>query len=175
MNNKKISRVIGMVIIVILIIIFIIIVALKNLKIIHLEDNFSSVSSTEELTEEEKEKNEKLLKKLKKESESERIQTYLGIYFKYIEEKDYASAYDLLYPKFKENYFPTLEDFEEYLKEQDLPDMLTISYDDIYIQGEYYIVTVKIGDLLTRAALEQEKTLILQENGYNDYYISFKM
>lgn len=185
MENKKIVRVIGMIIIIILIIILFLIVTWNNLKKQKVSDSNSNIiqNNTESnyqidvntMTEEEKKENEKIIKRLKKSSETERIRTYLGTYFKYIEKKDYDSAYKLLYPKFKENYFQTVEDFKKYIEELNLPEMLMIDYDDIYMQGEYYIVTVNIGDLLNRAALKQEKTLILQENGYNDYYISFKM
>lgn len=121
------------------------------------------------------EKKDDLIKKLKRSSESERIRIYLGTYFNYIEDKDYESAYNLLYPDFKNNYFKTLDEFEDYIKEQNFPEIMSISYDDISMQGEYYIVTVKIGDFLTKSSTTARKmNLIVKENDYNDYYISFQ-
>lgn len=120
--------------------------------------------------------NEDKIKKLKKVSESERIKIYLGDYFNYIENKDYENAYNLLYSEFKKNYFPTFEDYEKYIKNNNYPEMLSIDYDTITIRGNYYIVTVKIGDMLNNSdTIKQEKTFVLKEEDYNDYYLSFKL
>lgn len=81
----------------------------------------------------------------------------------------------MLYDEFRQNYFPTLEDYENYIKEQDFPELLTIDYDNITTQGELYIVTVRIGNMQARSETQKvEKRFIIKENDYNDYYISFK-
>ena len=74
----------------------------------------------------------------------------------------------------KQNYFPNLEDFEKYIQEQQFPELLAIEYKKIYTQGEYYIVTVEIEDLISKN-VKKEKSFIIKENGYNDYYISLKL
>lgn len=169
-KNRKIL--ISLITICVLIILIIIIVLIKENK---KQNNDTENQVAIEQEKQRQEEEEELLEELKSVSESERIKIYISKYFKYIESKDYNSAYELLYPEFKNNYFPTIEEYEKYIEEQDYPNLFTIDYDDIYMQGEYYIVTVKIGDMITRSeTTKMEKQLIIQENGYNDYYISLK-
>ncbi len=179
MNNKKIRYALIISISIILIIIILLVIFLNNIKKVEKDTEISqnitnykesSNKEKDDLTEEDKEK----IQKLKSVSESERIRTYLGTYFGYLENKKYDSAYSLLYPKFKDNYFPTLEDYEKYIKNEDLSDMLSIDYNSIHMQGKYYIVKLSIGNLLDRATIKKDKTFIIQENDYNDFYISFK-
>ena len=169
-QNKKIL--IALITICALIILIILFLLVKENK------KTDSETGSETEVEQEKQKQEdenELLEELKSASESERIKIYISEYFKYIENKDYNSAYKLLYPEFKNNYFHTIEDYEKYIEEQDYPELFTIEYDDIYMQGRYYIVTIRIGDMLTRSDTTKiEKQLIIQENGYNEYYISLK-
>ncbi|MCI8412125.1 MAG: hypothetical protein HFJ40_06855 [Clostridia bacterium] len=169
-KNKKLL--ISLIIICVLIILIILNILIKENK--RKNTNIENQKAIEQENQEQEEG--ELLEELKSVSESERIKIYISKYFKYIENKDYNSAYELLYPEFRNNYFPTIEDYEKYIEEQDYPGLLTIDYNDIYMQGEYYIVTVKIGDMITRSETTKiEKQLIIQENGYNDYYISVKM
>lgn len=169
------KKIIFLGIIIVIIIIIIILIILNNKKIDNNkeESNNKNSSSVEKTVS--KDENEEKIAKLKTKKEAERIKTYLGTYFKYIETKDYNSAYNLLYDEFKESYFPTLEDYEKYIQEQDFPDLLTIDYDSIMTQGELYIVTVRIGNMQARSDTQKvEKKFIVKENDYNDYYISFK-
>lgn len=172
--NKKMI-IIGIVIVIIIIsVILIILNNNSNNNEVSNNDgnNNQNYSKTEKtVSKEEQEK----ISKLKTKKEAERIKTYLGTYLKYIETKDYSSAYSLLYDEFRQNYFPTLEDYENYIKEQDFPELLTIDYDNITTQGELYIVTVRIGNMQARSETQKvEKRFIIKENDYNDYYISFK-
>lgn len=172
MKNKKIKTIILITISILVVLLFVIIISLNVAK----EAEESKDNNEIEDTRTEEEKNTDLINELKEVSESERIRTYLGTYFKHIEQKEYGMAYDLLYPKFKANYFPSVEDFEQYIKEQYYPDLLSIEYNEISIQGEYYIVKVKIKDFLNNSdTTAREMNLIVKENNYNDYYISFKM
>ena len=160
-------------IIIVIIIIVIILTILNSKKINNKEENNNQTSSNVE----KKDSNEdqEKIEKLKTKKQAERIKTYLGTYFKYVEKKDYNSAYNLLYDEFKKNYFPTLEDYEKYIQEQDLPALLTIDYDNIVTQGELYIVTLRIGNVQARSDTQKvEKKFVVKENDYNDYYISFE-
>lgn len=160
-------------IIIVIIVIVIILTILNSKKINNKEENNNQTSSNVE----KKDSNEdqEKIAKLKTKKEAERIKTYLGTYFKYVEKKDYNSAYNLLYDEFKKNYFPTLEDYEKYIQEQDLPALLTIDYDNIVTQGELYIVTLRIGNVQARSDTQKvEKKFVVKENDYNDYYISFE-
>ena len=175
-DKTKITILFVGIIIVIIVIVIIASILIKNNTDNRQEKNEQSVSEiSNKVEDEETESNEEIINELKKKTEAERIRTYLGTYFRYIEKKQYESAYNLLYSEFKEKYFPTLEDYEKYLQEQDIPAMLTIDYDQITTQGELYIVTVRIGNMMARSDTQKvEKKFIIKENNYNDYYISFK-
>lgn len=169
---KKNTKVILIVAIAVLVILLLIIIGIKN-NIKKQEEQNKNEVVVDNRTEEQK--SNELVSKLKNVSESERIRIYLGQYFKNIESKKYEEAYNVLYPQYKTNYFPTLESFKKYIEEKKYPDLLAISYNDIYMQGKYYIVEVTITDFLGKNLTFKEKEkLIIQENYYNDYYISFQ-
>ena len=175
LNKKKVLIVTSIFLIILLFIIICILNSIKKSKPELKEENFISNSVDNNNIEQKESENEELINKLKKVSESEKIRTYLGTYLKYIEKKDYGKAYELLYPEFKNNYFPTIEDFEQYMKDEYYPEMLAIKYDNISTQGEYYIVQVSIDNFLNQNPdTARTMTLIVKENDYNNYYISFK-
>lgn len=168
-DKKKKRLLIGIIITIIIILIMILI--LNSIKD---KEDINNMSNTEIEELQKEEENKELIRKLKKVSESERIRIYLGTYFRHIENKEYEEAYNLLYQEFKNNYFPTIEEFQKYMQEQEYPDMLAIEYEDIEMQGEYYIVNVNITDFLPNSNKELKSiTLIVKENDYNNYYISF--
>lgn len=174
-NKKKILLGITIVIIIVAILSIILSKQKSNNKYSDTPQNMEASKNFNEIEEEEIETNEEKINKLKKKTEAERIKAYLGSYFKYIEKKDYDSAYDLLYPEFKQSYFPAIGDYKKYIEEQDFPDLMTIDYDEITTQGELYIVTVRIGNMTARSETQKvEKSFMIKENNYNDYFISFK-
>lgn len=169
---KKNTKVILIVAISVLIILLLIIIGIRN-NIKRQEQQNKNEVVVDNRTEEQK--SNELVSKLKNVSESERIRIYLGQYFKNIESKKYEEAYNVLYPQYKTNYFPTLESFKKYIEEKKYPDLLAINYNDIYMQGKYYIVEVTITDFLGKnLTFKESEKLIIQENDYNDYYISFQ-
>ena len=134
--------------------------------------NTSQVSKTNEDTER--------LKEIKKKSEGERVRTYLGEYFKFLEKKDYESAYNLLYSDFKQNYFPTLEKYREYIEKCGYPDMLAIKYNDVKRVGYFYIVTLDINNLdpdaiISKQVVKTGTKFVVKENDYDDFYLSFQL
>ena len=112
--------------------------------------------------------------KVKKIKEKQRMQYYFSKYITYIEEKNYEKAYNLLYEEYRNNYFPTLEEFEKYVK-QKYPDFMSVEYNDMSRQGEYYILTVNIYNLLTNEIIEKEQKYIIKENNFLDYVLSFQV
>ena len=121
----------------------------------------------------ETQKKEELIQELKGMNERERMERYFGEYIDCIESGEYEKAYNLLYPEFKNNYFKTLEDFEEYVKEK-YPEIIIIDYDNIERQGEYYVLFIKIpktdrnGEIITQ-------NIVLYEKNYAEFYISFSI
>lgn len=111
------------------------------------------------------------IQKLKKMNERDRMEFYIGEYIGYIEEKKYNEAYNLLYPEFKDNYFKSLEDFEKYVKRV-YPAGIIMQYENIERQGDYYVLFTNIVDEddLNNVI---EQNIIVKENGYDDFYLSF--
>ena len=106
--------------------------------------------------------------------ERDRIEYYCGQYFKHLERHEYDAAYNLLYTEFKQNYFPTVEEFEEYVKNT-YPAQWALDYDDITRQGDIYVLRLKILDVLGSRENEKIQRLVVKENYYNDFVISFQV
>ena len=117
----------------------------------------------------------KQLEEIKSKSEYERMQYYFAQYITYIENKDYEKAYSLLYPEFKDTYFPTLETYTEYVKKL-YPKFVSFEYENFTRQGYVYVLTVKIIDPVN-GSKEDTKTqrIILKENNFYDYVLSFQV
>lgn len=118
--------------------------------------------------------NEEIIKKLSTLGERDRMEYYCGVYFKHIEKKEYDEAYKLLYSEFKEKYFPTIEEYEEYI-EKTYPKNWALEYDDITRQGSIYVLRLKILDILGSKDDEKIQRIVVKENNYNDFVISFQV
>ena len=81
-----------------------------------------------------------------------------------------------IYSKFKENYFPTLESFEEYVQKV-FPQMAGIEYENIERNGDVYVLWIKIADILNGKPTDekQQMNIVIQENDYNDFVLSFSI
>ncbi len=117
---------------------------------------------------------EEIIKKLSTQGEWDRMDYYCGVYFKHLAEKEYESAYNLLYSEFKEKYFPTLETFREYV-EKTYPNDFSWVDDDITRQGNIYVLKVKLLDTKGTKDNEKSQRIVLKENNYNDFVISFQV
>lgn len=164
-------------IILILTIIFLSLYAKNNFK------NDGNIITTKKITvisekDDSKEKvartDEEIIKKLSTLGEWDRMDYYCGEYFKYLVDKNYESAYNLLYPEFKEKYFPTLDDYTKYI-EKTYPNGFSWTDEDITRQGNVYVLKVKILDTKGTRDNEKSQRIVLKENNYNDYIISFQV
>lgn len=127
-------------------------------------ENFEKISS---------EQNQ--LELLKKGTERDRIEYYCGQFFRYIENKNYEKAYQILYPDFRQKYFPTIEEFKKYVIKV-YPKILAINYDDFDRQGNIYVTTVLIDDGLAKDNSKQfSQRIVVQENDYNNFVLSFQV
>lgn len=178
-KNKKII----IIVLIILFILFVIVRLLVNASKSKEKDTVN-VSNTSEVTNTTNTtnttKNEARIKKLKKASEAERIRTYLGEYFRFVENKDYESAYKLLYADFKQNYFPTIGKYIDYIEECRYPKMLAIDYKNIQTQGYYYIVTLDITNMdpnaiNSEAVVKEDTKFVIKEDDYDEFYLSFQL
>lgn len=126
---------------------------------------------TEEQIQEEKMQEEQK-KSLKSKGESQRMQEYLVTYLNYIETKQYEKAYNLLYPNFKELYYPDLEFYTQYVKNNYFS-VMRIEFEDIQRQGEYYILSVTLLDIMDDLHSKKQK-FVIYEKGLNDFTLSFQ-
>ena len=117
-------------------------------------------------------------------SESKRMKRYIGMFFEDIEEGKYLEAYSVLNEEFKNNYFPRLEDFEEYAKKYLNSNTLAITYDNIERlgnnkTGNMYVVWTTITDIFRPKLAEDEKieqtNFVIIEKNYNEFEMSFSV
>ncbi len=132
---------------------------------------------------EEKNKNSKQIPKSDEEikkylstlKEGNRMEYYCGQFINYIDDEQYEKAYNLLYEEFKQNYFPTLEKFEEYAKNF-YPRFFGVEYDDVDRYNDMYVVRLKIVDYkATGEDAVKIQRVVVQEYGYNEFAISFSV
>jgi hypothetical protein len=107
-------------------------------------------------------------------SEEERIEYYCGEFFKLLDREDYESAYAILYDEYKENFFPTYENFKKYI-ETYFPENFALSYQNIERLGDIYVLWISVKDTLNGSKYGHnfDMNVVIQENDYNDYVLSF--
>ena len=115
-----------------------------------------------------------IIKELSKKGERDRMEYYCGQYFKHLQKGEYEAAYNLLYADFKEKYFPTLEEYIEYIKKT-YPQNHALKYDDITRQGNIYVLDLIIIDVFGSEQTEKRQRVVLKENTYNDFVLSFQV
>lgn len=147
----------------------------QNNKLEKTNDNANNTSIQENIVTEqeiEDDTNQKEIEQLKDADERTRIQQYCGKFIRYIENKQYDKAYDLLYPEFKQNYFKTQDDFKKYVQEKFPSNLITIDYENFERQGEYYILFTTITSPM-KADYSMEQKFIIIEKDFNDFVLSF--
>ena len=106
--------------------------------------------------------------------ERNRCQTYIGEFLSWIEEGNYDKAYNVLNSDFRTNYFPSVDEFKQYVLSH-FPKNSVLQYDDINRQSPYYIVTVTMDDDLDSSFATLKQRFVVKENGNNDFEISFQV
>lgn len=148
---------------------FIIKQAMKRTQV-NQEENF-------EVTIEESQKNEdeKIINTLKKMKERDRMEYYFSVFLDYIESNEYEKAYELLYSEFKENYFPTLDSFSQYIQNT-FSEMSDIEHENIERNGDVYVLWICITDTINGSPNDKkEMNVVIKENDYNDFVMSFSV
>lgn len=113
-------------------------------------------------------------KELSEKGERDRIEYYLSSFINEIENENYEEAYSMLYDDFKKNYFPTIEQFEEYANTK-FPSMFALDYTNIERNGNTYVLWVNMGDPLAGKDSVVEMNFVIRENDLNDFDISFSV
>ena len=178
-NNQKYIAimVISFIIMIAAVVLIVILIAKPKNK-----DKNENIQANQPLTEEEIEAQEK--DEIKSMPESKRMKRYIGMFFEDIEEGKYLEAYSVLNEEFKNNYFPRLEDFEEYAKKYLNSNTLAITYDNIERlgnnkTGNMYVVWTTITDIFRPKLAEDEKieqtNFVIIEKNYNEFEMSFSV
>ena len=114
-----------------------------------------------------------MIAKLSEMTEGQRMKTYLADFIEKIEKKDYDSAYDFLYSDFKENYFKTLTEFENYCEEY-FPAIFNVTTDNMERLNNIYVLELTVMDLVNTGR-DFEMYFVIRENELNDYDLSFSV
>jgi hypothetical protein len=117
--------------------------------------------------------NKAIVEKLSGMQERDRMEYYVSSFVRKIENKDYDSAYSLLYDEFKQTYFPTQAEFENYCR-QTFPKMIALTHDNIERSGDVYVMFVTLKDTISNSE-GREMKFIIQEKNLNEFVISFSV
>lgn len=185
-NNKKEIKKKDLIILIVILILTVISLIIyskevyenKEPKLIEKPD-YAKISGEDEIEQEEKktvipQTEEELKSYLSTLKERDRIEYYCGEYFSCLDSQDYKGAYNLLYDEFKAKYFPTLEEYEDYIKKT-YPENMAFKYEDISRQENIYVLEIVIVDLLGSKDSEKPQRILVKENDYNDFKISFQV
>lgn len=119
-------------------------------------------------------KTENYEEKYKKMSDEDKVSVNAHIFIQMINTKDFKHAYNLLDNGFKNNYFQTLEAFENYMRNS------WFSYNieaegDITKEGNNYIYELKLLNSSASTAEKKEVTIIMQLGEGTDFVMSFSV
>ncbi len=98
-------------------------------------------------------------------SNENKVKYNLDIIKQAINKKDYKYLYERLVKDYRENYFPTYEEFEEYIK-ANFFDINYINFGQIEEKDEIYKCTMKVQNVNTEEILEKDLIIILNNNDF---------
>lgn len=163
-SNKVILIGIG-IIIVLFIIVFCLELKEKELDYSELSEDEVNLAIQEEI-------DDIHVNELSKLGEDDRIEQYISRFMEKIDNEEYETAYGMLYEDFKTNYFPTLESFEKYAKEN-FPKLMSLEHTNLERNGEIYVAWVTVYDLMKSKSEGVEMNFVIKENELNDFELSF--
>lgn len=118
--------------------------------------------------------NDAIKEKLKEMSEQKRIEYYASEFIKALEARKISYAYSLLNADFKKNYFNNEEAFEEYIKKY-FPKETSVKYKNMERLGDIYVLDLEIKDILSSDPNDFDCYIVVKENDYNDFELSFSV
>ncbi len=166
--NKMLKRILITIIILIIIAIAIIVQIKKSKPSSNLGNNI--IKTEEDI------KNETQMAKqesLANTSEASRIKNYVGQFYTMLDTKEYEASYNLLFERFKENYFKTEDEYEEYIKSK-YPKKMILNHAKLDREGKYYIATVEVIDALNTGNKFSQR-VVIEEIELNKFKLSFQV
>lgn len=113
-------------------------------------------------------------KKYNKLSSQEKAVSNVDKVMKLINEKNYSTVYNYLNSEFKNTYFPTLDRFTNYMK-QNFFDNNIVGQMTVGNQGDNYIVTVPYKEFLSSAAEEREVVFLVRLKEDTNFELSINI
>ena len=106
-------------------------------------------------------------------SEGNRAQTYFGEFIDELENEEFSNAYNMLNDEYKKNYFPNQSDFEQYVKEKYPKGSIAVKYNKFDKKGDLFVLDVTIYSITDSNSNQLNQTIVIRENGLNNFKISF--
>ena len=107
--------------------------------------------------------------------ERDRMEYYVKEFLDAVENKDYEEAYGFLADEFKQNYFPTIAEFEDYSQNK-FSSMMNIEHTNFERNGEYYVLWTTMSDALaSKDSSGVEMNFVVVEHDLNDFEMSFSV
>lgn len=106
-------------------------------------------------------------------SEGNRAQTYFGEFIDEVENEEFSNAYNMLNDEYKKNYFPNQSDFEQYVKEKYPKGSIAVKYNSFDKKSDLFVLDVIIYSITDSNSNQLNQTVVIKENGLNDFKISF--
>jgi hypothetical protein len=160
------------VMVIILIIAIIALIVIKNIQ--------NKPTSYEGMTEEEvfakisEEIEESERASLAKKGERDRIEFYVSKFIGAVGEKEYTDAYGMLNENFRQQYFPTEEEFSSYMDER-FPKMAAVEYTNIERNGDVYVVWLNLMNPLATGSTPKEMNFVVKEEDVGYFELSFQV
>lgn len=105
---------------------------------------------------------------------SEKIASNIDKIMKLINTKSYNTVYKYLNEEFKNNYFPTIESFTDYMNKNFFENNI-VGNIKMKNEGDIYILTVPYKESLSTAAEEKTKTFMIRLKEGTDFELSFEV
>ena len=115
---------------------------------------------------------EKFVETYNNSSLQEKVELNIKKVIKMINNKDYESAYNILNSGFKQNYFPTLNDFENYVVNT-FYQFNDVTFNSFSTEGDIGIYEVNINGIENNVSATKQKTIIMKLGTGTDFEISF--
>ncbi len=179
-KKNKLAETLGILIMLFMVILIVLVIVVTSIDNIKSDDDISEVQSELEIQKQKEEQNKKIeedvvISKLAEMEERERMEFYVSKFIKEIEASNYENAYAMLYDVFKENYFPTITEFEDYAKKT-FPKSMAVKHVNIERSSNTYVLYVEISDMLASKNSEgKEMNFVIREDELNKFELSFSV
>lgn len=107
--------------------------------------------------------------------DTDKVNTNIEKFFKMINLKDYESAYKLLDNEFKKNNYPSIEQFEKYMKENLYNYSKVTKINDTKKSGNYYITSLNVVNGEENVIYAKQVTVIMQLLEDTNFVMSFSI